>query len=301
MHSLEPELRELGWSAPVRPAFSVFAELRVLIYGAVLLVSTGVALLVKDNLQRIGPLALTGGLLLAAVLCYAAPVRAAMRRQPRNLIGDYLLLLGGLLLSAALGYAESQYRWFGDFWSRHLLLLAVIHGCSAYLLDSRLLLALSLSTLAAWVGLDPRIGELLDAARPPTRFAAQAASVAALVQLWRELHRWLNARQDFAATFNHFSLNLAFWAALTWCSRDDSRWWGVLVLAALTAAALIAAFRQRSQFFAVYGIGYSAAGISMVIAGELRDELATALSLLLVVVTAVAVLWHLRDRLRNDA
>lgn len=281
--------------------FSVQRELRALLCVAVLSISAGVALLLKDTLQQTRPPLLIGTVLLAAAFSYAMPVRVALRRLPRGLVGDYLLLLGALLLSAALGYAESQYRWFGEYWPRHLLLLAALHGVSAYVLDSRLLLALSLSTLAAWAGLDPRLGNLSGVQLRLTPLSAEALSIAMLVQLWHYAHAQLLARQNFAEVFNQFSLNLAFWAALGWCARADTRWWGLLLLAAVAGIALLLAFRQRRQTYAVYGIGYTAAGAGMVIVDVLHDDLTVALSMLLVIAAAATSLWRLRDRLAESA
>src|SRR5689334_3536649 len=118
MLSLEDEL------ATGRPAvFSLFGELRAASYLAVALITTGVGILIKNNADRIGPLAILGALLVAAAACYAF----AVARPQRTVVADYVLLLGALLVSAAVGYAESQFHLLGPNWSRHLLFLALFH------------------------------------------------------------------------------------------------------------------------------------------------------------------------------
>src|SRR5882672_1092013 len=140
--------------------FSLFEEFRVAMYAAVTLISVGLGLLLKRNLERIGPVTLLVAILVAAAACYATALRSRRRDVPRTVVGDYLLLLGALLLSAAAGYAESQFHWFGDQWARQLLILALAHGVAAYYFDSRLVLSLALTAFAAWFGIEPRFGNV---------------------------------------------------------------------------------------------------------------------------------------------
>jgi len=174
VNSLEPEFQELNAAGLIDDAttsravaldnstiLSVFEELRFCLYAAVAAITTGVGILVKDNLDRIGPLSLIVALALVAALCYGIAIRTRLRGESRTLGGDYLLLLGALIASADLGYIESQFHWLGSYWAWHLLILAALHAATAYALDSRLVLALSLASLAAWFGVEQHVGNLL--------------------------------------------------------------------------------------------------------------------------------------------
>src|SRR5215831_6441564 len=136
MHSLEDELDQLRSAGALdestvahaialerRTVFSVFDELRAALYAAVALVITGVGILVKEHLDRIGPLTLIFALAIAGAACYVPAIRAKSRAGGQSTVSDYLLLLGALIVSADVGYAESQLHWLGANWSRHLLLL----------------------------------------------------------------------------------------------------------------------------------------------------------------------------------
>jgi hypothetical protein len=76
-------------------------------------------------------------------------MRAKLAGRTLTVAGDYLLLLAVLLGSTGLAYAERQFTLLGPWWSWHLLLLAVVHAGIAYTFASPLVLAASLTSLAA--------------------------------------------------------------------------------------------------------------------------------------------------------
>ncbi|HEY4589904.1 MAG TPA: DUF2157 domain-containing protein [Thermoanaerobaculia bacterium] len=136
---------------------SVHWELRALLYVGVLLITGGVGLLVKENLDRIGPVAIAAGIGLAAAAALGWVVRVAppfsWREVPSpNLAFDYILLLGVLLAAADLAYVEVKFTPLGPHWSWHLLIVAVFAALAAFRFDSRVVFSLALSTFAAWRG-----------------------------------------------------------------------------------------------------------------------------------------------------
>ena len=136
---------------------SVHWELRALLYLGVLLVTGGVGLLVKENLDRIGPVAIAVliGLAAAAPLVWVFRVAPpfSWREVPSpNLAFDYMLLLGVLLAAADLAYVEVKFTPVGTDWSWHLLIVALFAGLAAFRFDSRIVFSLALSTFAAWRG-----------------------------------------------------------------------------------------------------------------------------------------------------
>jgi hypothetical protein len=136
---------------------SVHGELRALLYTGVLLVMGGVGLLVKENLDRIGPLAIAValGLAAAAALVWVARVAPpfSWREVPSpNLAFDYILLLGVLLAASDLAYVEVKFTPLGASWTWHLLIVAALTALAAFRFDSRVVFSLALSTFAAWRG-----------------------------------------------------------------------------------------------------------------------------------------------------
>src|SRR3954470_7881167 len=141
---------------------SIHWELRALLYVGVLLVTGGVGLLVKENLDRIGPVAIAAGIGLAAAAALGWVIRVAPpfswweipwgEVPSPNLAFDYILLLGVLLAAADLAYVEVKFTPLGANWSWHLLIVAAFAALAAFRFDSRVVFSLALSTFAAWRG-----------------------------------------------------------------------------------------------------------------------------------------------------
>jgi hypothetical protein len=140
-----------------RRLVSVRLELRMLLYAGVLLLVSGVGALVVEHHADLGPLAIAASLGLAAAACLAwvgltAPPFSWEEVHAPTVAFDYVLLLGLLLLATDLGYVEAQFTLLGPAWPHHLLVVGVIYLLAAWRWDSRAVLGLGLTTLAAWRG-----------------------------------------------------------------------------------------------------------------------------------------------------
>lgn len=312
MHSLEPEIRQLRAEGQLEDdtaaraialergtVFSVFAELRLLMYAGVSLVTGGVGLLLARNLERIGPLAIVLGLAAAAGLCAVPALRARMRGEPLSTAADYLLLLAVLLLSADLGYAEHEFSLLGPLWSRHLLILAVAHAIVAYAFRSSLVLGASLSALVGWFGLADTVARVPFIDLPSSRIAGRALVCAAVIAAWRLAEAFRDRESEFLAVFDHFAINLAFWGALAWCNVDAWSLAGLLLVVVLAGVAITLALRTGREAFLVYGVVYAAFGVCLTVVPHLGGDRTSAGFVLLVVCAAAAALWTLRQQLRE--
>src|SRR5512140_3243785 len=142
--AIRPEAADLLIALERRERFSVYWELRLASYVAVLMIATGVGIFVKNHYEDIGPLAIMAVIGVAAAGCYAFSYRRLRRGSPESAAADYVLLLAALLLSADVGFAESQYHFLGSAWPRHLLLLAAVHAATAYIFRSRIVLSVAI-------------------------------------------------------------------------------------------------------------------------------------------------------------
>jgi len=256
---------------------SVHAELRALLYAGVLLLTGGVGLLVRQNLDRIGPVAIATvlGLAAAAALTWVARVAPPFSWQEvpsPNLAFDYILLLGILLVAADLAYCEVQLGLPASHREWHLLIVAVLAGLAAFRCDSRIAFSLSLTSFAAWRGV-----ALADA----------ATSRAWGARAWDAAEAWRWNAIACGILFAGLGLALAHWrrkahfepvAVHLGCllalggiaARIDDPAWGAGLLLAGAALAGVAYRTRRFPLFA-YGVVAAYAGLTRLLAGLSLD------------------------------
>ncbi len=314
MISLEPELIRLrdrpvieGAPSPGpftqliaterRDIVSVYAELRLLTWLGVMIVSIGVGVLISKHLDDLGPFAIAGGIGIAAAACYAWAFWK--RKQQAGLIDEYVLLLAALLLSADLGYIESQFHLLGDNWQRHFLLLALLHGATAYFFQSRLVLSLSIASLAAWLGIERRsVDTVFDA---PVSTAGRAFVCAAIIAGWRVIDLRLRPATTFRSLFDNAVANLAFWGALTLAAHDATRYLGCAIAIVLAIASSIYARRTNSVAFVIYAWVYGTIALDIAVCSAIHEEVFIMFYLLISTIAAIAGLFISNARLKKAA
>jgi len=257
---------------------SVHGELRALLYAGVLLITGGVGLLVKENLDRIGPVAIAVGIGLAAAAALAwaiakAPPFSWGPMPSPHLAFDYMLLLGVLLAGADLAYVEWQFTPLGAQWPWHLLIMALLTGAAAFRFDSRVIFSLSLSTFAAWRGVSVAVFSVSALhAMDTVRLSAIVCGV-----LFAALGFALS-RLDRKAHFEPVAVNLGWLLVLGGIgsgiaeSGDGALRWGVALLLVGTGLAAGAFQARRFPLFA-YGVLAGYAGLSRVVIGITNLEI----------------------------
>jgi hypothetical protein len=280
-----------------RELFSVHLELRTMSYAAVLLIVTGVGIVLKNNFDRIGPLAIVGILMLASAACYAHAIRKHLARRERTIVDDYVLLLAALLFSAAVGFGESQFHLLDAAWPRHFLLLALVHGATAYWLDSRLVLSAALTALAAWLGVEqhPFAAQTFGSAEIGGRALLCGVVVLGLAFLNRVSPR---GRAAFEPVYLHFAALAGFTGALSWLIDDSLRWAGFGLLVILAVAFGIEGRRKRNELFLIYAVISSVIGLDYLAARLLGGALGFIVSLL-TIVGAVILLFVIHRQLQE--
>ncbi len=253
----------------------VRAEVRVLLYFGVLVTMAGVGLLVKENLARIGPLAIAAGLGLAAAGAMAWVIRVAppfsWQEVPApNLAFDYVLLLAILLAAADLAFVEVRFAPLGAFSPWHLLIVAGLAGAAAFRYDSRVVLSLALSTFAAWrgVSLAPAAGlkDSLDGLGGGTlRWNMIGCGI--LFALFGFVLARLHRKAHFEPVAVHLGwlLILVGIANGFFAAGGQGTAWGALLLA-VGGGLTFGAFRARRFPLFAYGVLAGYAGLCRVLA-----------------------------------
>ena len=343
MLSFEPEIEQLRSvlgdtrtgaliARERREVFSLYPELRIAAWAGAMLLAGAAGIVLKNNLERIGPLALATLIAVAAIACYAW---VWWRRARAGIADDYVLLLGALLVSADVAFIEQQFHLLDHHWPRHFLLLAVVHGVGAYVYRSRTLLSLSIAALAAWLGIERRT---LDFS---VDLAPRAFLCAALLIAWREIHRRVAPRgeghsrhacvesllpaggekvpkadegsvilsradgegsspdgpaPEFLRVFEHFAANLALWGGLTLLSENETFNAGCLVTLVIAAVVMRWGFARRAEAFVLYGFIYAVIAADALLIHRLHDGNAISFIVLVSMIVAIAALATIHRR-----
>lgn len=264
-----------------REVFSLYPELRIAAWVGAMLIAGAAGIVLKNNLERIGPLALAVLMGLAAAACYAWCVwRRRLGGGHASLVDDYVLLLGALLLSADVGFIEQQFKILDEAYARHFLFLGVVHGVTAYVFNSRLVLSLSISALATWLGVEWRTAGQLH-------LAMRGFTMAAILLAWRAIDLRLRPRTEFARVFEHFAANFAILGGFALVADFPTREIGCLVTIALAALVIVWGFRTRTESFVLYAFIYAVIAMDILLVSWLGDE---GLGFFVIVITSIAAI-----------
>jgi hypothetical protein len=292
LEQLRPHLGDPATNALLaedrREVFSIHPELRLAAWAGAMLLATAAGLVLKNNLNRIGPFALAVLMGVAAAACY---VWAWRRRERASVIDDSILLLGALLVSGDVAFIESQFHLLGDAWHRHFLIVAVLHGVAAYLYRSRALLSLAITAAAAWLGV--RNLEDLDA----PDYAIRAFACSALTLAWRRANR----REELHGTLEHFASVFALLGGFALMIDDGTRPLGYLVTFVAAAAIIAWGFRTRRELFVFYGFIAAVLTVDAMVVDFLDEEVLILLTLVVSAIASVIALIVIHGRFREES
>ncbi|MFZ6012783.1 MAG: DUF2157 domain-containing protein, partial [Bacteroidota bacterium] len=138
-----------------RKIFSVFYELRVVLYLGVLLFTTGIGILIYKNIGDLGHLLSMIMLFAMTIICFWYAFKHASnythgRVKPVTPYYDYIVLLGCLLFISVLGYLQFQYNVFDEGMGATTLVTAIFFFYAAYRFDHLGVLSLAITALASF-------------------------------------------------------------------------------------------------------------------------------------------------------
>jgi hypothetical protein len=238
-----------------RQLVSVWLEIRILLYVGVLLLTSGVGLVVSEFHREIGPWTIALGIGAAAAACLiwvareSPPFSWGEVRSP-SIAFDYVLLLGLLLFASDLAYIEASFTVLGPRWAHHLLVVGLVYLIAAYRWDSRTVLGLALSTLAAWRGVSISLGSLWRGEAAGLRINAIVLGALYVVVAWHAVR--MQKKAHFEEVFANAGLLLLLGGLVSGVLGRGSAWgmW-LLVLLGVAGIVMWISFRLgRSLYFA---------------------------------------------------
>jgi hypothetical protein len=284
-----------------RRLFSLYWELRLLLYLGVLLLTGGLGILVYKHIDTIGHEAVLAFIALVTAgsffYCYRkrSPFSWA-KVQVADPFFDYILLLGCISLLIFLGYLQYQYDVFGDHYGSATFIPMVILFFAAYYFDHLGTLSLAITNLAAWAGIAiTPLSILKDGNFADTRliFTGILLGAVLLGVGWLSLQRRL--KPHFETTYTNFGLHLFFVASLAGLFTFHEvylLWFPVLML--ISWFFYKQAYARRSFYFIVAIVLYAYIALCYVIVQLLSnmssaDLAPIALGLLYFIVSAIGV------------
>jgi hypothetical protein len=245
-------------AAEAAPLFSLYWELRLLLYLGVLLLTGGLGILVYKNIDTIGHQAVLAFIALVTVGCFFYCFRQKARFSwekvnVNNPFFDYILLLGSLSLLIFLGYLQYEYDVFGDNYGLATFIPMVILFASAYYFDHLGILSLAITNLGAWadIAITP-LSLLKEGSFADHRLIFTGIALGALLLAAGMLSSMRHLKSHFAPTYNNFGVHLLFIASLAGLFTYDHYF--LLWFAAIAAMAWYCvrqAMAQKSFYFVV--------------------------------------------------
>jgi hypothetical protein len=146
--------------------FSVHWETRTLLYIGVLLLTSGLSLLIYENIETIGHQFVLALIALIGVGCFYYSFKTKLPFSTAKVIApnsffDYILLLGSISLVIFVGYLQYQYSAFGTHYGLAALISMMALFFVAYYADHLGVLSMAVANLAIWMGVTVTPGALL--------------------------------------------------------------------------------------------------------------------------------------------
>jgi hypothetical protein len=297
-------------SVQSKKVFSLYYELRTLLYLGVLLFSTGVGILIYNNIGQAGHYIALLLLLAATTACLAFVLK---RQEPfrkvlwesTNPYFDYSLLLACSLFIIDLGYIEFLFGWFTGHLSIISLITAVFFFYLAYRYDHLGVLSLGITALASFWGLaitpqrwyDFNFFEEQQLQWVAVGYGASLFAGALVLKKF-------GIKPHFSTTYLNFGVIIAFLGLSSLMFNMNDENYGIALLQLFAAAALAAySFYQKTVLYIIYAYIFGFIALSYLIAISLKDFDFFFWMLYLIAVSAgfLVLIFTLRKRFKHDA
>jgi hypothetical protein len=208
--------------------FSIYWEVKTILYLGVLLLASGLGILIYKNIDTIGHqvVLILIGLICIGCFFYVERKKLQFSRNKvlaPNSYSDYILLLGCLTLITFITYLQVQYTAFGNAYGSATFIPMVILFFCAYYFDHLGVLSLAITNLAAWMGIVVTPMKILKSnnfADAQIIFAGLLLGVL-LVLAARATDR-KHIKKHFSFTYLNFGMNILFISTLAGMFRFES-------------------------------------------------------------------------------
>jgi hypothetical protein len=216
--------------------FSIYWELRIFLYIGITLLTTGLGLLIYENIDSIGHHTIIA---LMAIVCGGCFWYCWKNKKPFSwqkvenptAVFDYVLLLGCLLFLSLEGYLQYQYQLFGNKYGLATIIPTVLFFILAYYFDHKGVLGMGISGLALWLGIATSPYDIFDS----NNFESIELVISGIILgLILGVAAWKSVKEDlkkhFEFTYLNFSLHLIFISSIIGMIAFHYKWAFVLLV-----------------------------------------------------------------------
>lgn len=248
--------------------FSIHWELRTILYLGILLLSSGIGILVYQNIDTIGHQFILAAVGLACAGCFycihkhSLPYTNQIVKHASPFF-DYVVLLCSLLFTAFVGYFQFQYSPFGEHYGILVFIPTLVAFYLAYRFDHKGVLSIAITGLASSLGLSVTPRQLIgdnNFSDLYIIFTALILGIMLSVWAWYADHK--NIKKQFSFTYNNFAINIFCVAALAALFDQDLKIISFLALAGICFYYLKYSLTQHSYLFLLLSILYGYIGLT---------------------------------------
>lgn len=214
--------------------FSLNAELKLFLYLSVLLFTSGIGILICNNIDSIGHIAILSLLLIVIVVCFYFCFKKSKGFQKQETsfehpVLEYLVLAANILTCIFIGYLQFQYEAFGTHYGLATLIPTIVSFFCAYYFDNKSVLTIAITGLAAYVGLSVTPQDLLNNSRfySDQSLSYSAVMLGGLLILWTIYSSRIQLKTHFKIIYLTFALHIISIASISNLADyySDSLWW----------------------------------------------------------------------------
>ena len=214
--------------------FSLRNELLLMIYFSIILFTSGIGVIVYNNIDSIGHLAILSANFILMLVCFYFSFKKTKEYSNdevvfENPLYDYLVLTGSLLACIFLGYINFQYQIFDDSYAYVSLISAFLCFAVAYYFDNRIVLSMAITSLAAFIGISITPKSLfLNEVYSNLELTYSGLVLGIVLLVWMEYSLKNKIKAHFHFIYSTFALHLLGVCVLS--GLVSEHWWFFILI-----------------------------------------------------------------------
>ncbi|PBJ16139.1 DUF2157 domain-containing protein [Flavobacterium sp. ACN6] len=254
--------------------FSLNAELKLFLYLSVLLFTSGIGILIYENIDTIGHIAILSLLLVVIAFCFFYCFKNSKGFQKTETtfehpVLEYLVLLANILTCIFIGYLQFQYKPFGEHYGLATLVPTIVSFFCAYYFDNKSVLTIAVTGLTAYIGLSVTPQDLLNDNDfySNESLSYSAVMLGVLLILWTIYSNRISLKTHFSLIFLTFALHIISISSLANLLHHYSLIWMIfaVILAGSTFYFYKISYQLKAMSLYVFMIVYGYIGANILL------------------------------------